>query len=190
MRDDFPSTMDAHRWDRHEFIANPIKAVHIPELRGNCCGGGRDLPNGPVHHNHPGGGRGCSCGGGSNCCCGVSNIVVDDATMQTFLYGNIEFDNYHVPTARCMPYITIPNEFTQWTPFSVVSEVFDGALAQITLANTPDTSRMPLGVYRNGLKQIEGGTRDYTIVGNVITFGIPLLVTDVVEVVYQFKGRA
>ncbi len=70
-------------------------------------------------------------------------------------------------------------------------EVFDGVASNnsITLRNAPDLS-WPVMVFKNGLKQIEGDERDYTLAGKEISFKFhELQPTDVVEVYYRYFNK-
>jgi hypothetical protein len=78
------------------------------------------------------------------------------------------------PSSGGCSIVTLPIKLTEY--FDVISTT------NLTLLNTPV---FIYGVYRNGVFQREGVSRDYTISGSIITFNIPL-VNDDVSVVYEY----
>lgn len=141
-----------------------------------------------------------SCNGGSNCGCKRvttefpgNTIVIDDANEVSFFYGNVVHENYHQPENVCSPFVAVPTNMVTYTGnnYPQGHEVFDGVASNnsITLKNAPDLS-WPVMVFKNGLKQIEGDERDYTLAGKEISFKFhELQPTDVVEVYYRYFNK-
>lgn len=137
-------------------------------------------------------GKGCGCGNITSTFAG-NTIVIDDANEISYLYGNVVHENHHKPETVCSPFVAVPTNISTYTKnnYPQGHEVFDGVASDnsITLAHTPDTG-WPVIVFKNGLKQVEGDARDYTLKDNEIHFKFyELQPADVVEVYYRYYNQ-
>lgn len=122
-----------------------------------------------------------------------NTVVIDDANETVYLYGNVYHENYHNASTVCSPFVALPADVLTFTrnDYPQHREVFDGVQSDdsITLSHTPDTS-WPVLVFKNGLKQVEGDSRDYTLSGKELQFKFEQLeASDVVEVYYRYFNK-
>ncbi len=103
-----------------------------------------------------------------------NNWVFSDVTG-----GRCEKQSPSIPTSLSpqtggCSLITLPTKITEYF------DLYSGSA--VTLTNTPV---FIYGVYRNGVFQREGASRDYIVSGSIITFNIPL-VNDDISIVYEY----
>ena len=152
--------------------------AHLQSLRNPCDCGASNKTN-------------SSCDGKCGKCIpsGITTAVIDDASEITYFYGNIQHENYHVPSASCLPYFVVPTTVETYRKIKPSTEVFNGTfpLNTIQLAKTPTDVRHML-VFLNGVHQDVGQELDYTLVGDKISFTEHVLIpTDRVSVKYYYK---
>lgn len=116
---------------------------------------------------------------------GITTAVVDDANNKTYLYGNVQYEKYHVPSEECEPYIVVPSFFEGYTVPSPTTVVHEGTAEDelVTLEEEP-LDGYHLFVFRNGLLQDE---TDYSLVETGVQFNEALLSTDKVVVKYHYN---
>lgn len=116
---------------------------------------------------------------------GITTAVVDDANNKTYLYGNVQYEKYHVPSEECEPYVVVPSFFEGYavpTPTTVVHQ--GTAQNELVVLEEEPLSGYHLLVFRNGVLQDEG---DYTLVDTGVEFSTPLLGSDKVVVKYHYN---
>lgn len=159
---------------KHSYVGSPVKAIAHP------C---------PVCKKGPGK---CHC---KNKCAvppmGICQAVVDDANGVVYLYGNVVFENYHVPGNQCVAFTGVESAGFRRDGRLGADEFFEGEQANNTvgLAHTPFKDNSLL-VFLNGVKQREGNENDYTINENAIHFNFhEILPTDRIEVMYEYGAE-
>ena len=123
---------------------------------------------------------------------GITTAVVDDANELTYLYGNIQHENYHQPAEECQPYVVVPANWQTYHQLLVKTEVFEGEFPDNTLVleETPVEGRHVF-VFLNGIHQDEGQEFDYLLDGKNVAFRTHVLLPeDRVTVKYHYAGVA
>ena len=159
---------------KHSYVGSPVKAIAHP------C---------PVCKKGPGA---CKCKHkGCGAPAGICQAVVDDANGVVYLYGNVVFENYHVPGNACIAYTGVASAGFKANGRLGADEFFDGEQANNTvgLAHVPFKDNSLL-VFLNGVKQREGNEYDYTVNENAIHFNFyEILPTDRIEVMYEYGAE-
>lgn len=122
---------------------------------------------------------------------GVSTAVIDDANELTYFYGNIQHENFHVPSAECQPYVVVPTNWQTYNQLKANTEVFEGEFVDntILLDKTPVRIRH-IFVFLNGVHLDEGQEYDYLLTGNSLKLlQHTLLPTDRVTIKYHYEGN-
>lgn len=121
---------------------------------------------------------------------GITTAVVDDANELTYLYGNVQHENYHNPTEECQPYVVVPANWQTYSQLVANTEVFEGEYPNNTLILEEEPSRVRhISVYLNGVHQDEGQDFDYLLDGKDLEFRTHVLLPqDRVTVKYFYVG--
>lgn len=160
---------------KHTYVGAPVKAIAHP------CPVCKKGP-GKCHCKH----KGCA-----PAPMGICTAVVDDANGKVYLYGNIVHENYHVPGNQCVAYTAVNSGGFELDGRRAEDEVFDGEQENntVTLLHTPLIDNSFL-VFLNGVKQVAGAERDYTVEDNKVHFNFyEILPTDRVEVMYEYGAE-
>lgn len=160
---------------KHSYVGSPVKAIAHP------CPVCKKGP-GKCHCKH----KGCPVPP-----MGVCQVVVDDANGKVYLYGNVAHENYHVPGGACIAYTAVESAGFETSGRMGADELFEGEQDNnnVTLEHEPLRDNSLL-VFLNGVKQVEGAERDYTVEGRKIHFNFyEILPTDRVEVMYEYGVR-
>lgn len=155
------------------YVGSPVKATAHP------C---------PVCKKGPGK---CHCKGKCGAPAGICQAVVDDANNIVYLYGNVVFENYHVPGNQCVAFTGVESAGFERSGRRGADEFFEGEQENnnIGLTHVPFKDNSLL-VFLNGVKQREGYENDYIVNENVIHFNFyEILPTDRIEVMYEYGAE-
>lgn len=122
---------------------------------------------------------------------GICQAVVDDVNGKVYLYGNIVHENYHVPGNACIAYTAVEGAGFVLDGRRGADEFFEGEQSDqtVTISHEPIRDNSFL-VFLNGVKQMEGAERDYTVEGRKIHFNFyEILPTDRIEVMYEYGAE-
>ena len=121
---------------------------------------------------------------------GITTAVVDDANELTYLYGNIQHENYHQPAEECVPYVVVPSSWQTYKQLLAKTEVFEGEYVDNTvILEEEPVDHRHVFVFLNGVHQDEGQEFDYLRDGKNVAFRTHVLLpTDRVTVKYHYAG--
>lgn len=121
---------------------------------------------------------------------GIKLAVIDDANAKVFLYGNVVFENNHVPKEDCGGVVAVAVAVGDFgANYKDVQEVINGEVpgGEYTINAQVAT----IQVYRNGLYLLEGNEYDYTLIkkgtSTVVKFNKTIHWEDSDVTVYKYR---